>query len=116
MLANQSIYTEEKLLLSAAAALTLLGAAGAAIRATHALLAAFLGTVYIEPGKTQDQYNNSNNDNIFHRLIFIYATGAFLGAFALWHRWTITAANTATTTRPGRKPAPTDPVVTRVPI
>ena len=64
----------------------------------------------------QDQNNNCNHKEVLHRRNYFFrAYSAARDLFVLRIRAAITATMAATPIRPGRKPAPTEPVVIRVP-
>ena len=70
--------------------------------------------------EADDQCNDRNYDDVIHKTApfgnhFFSAYSAARDLLVLLIKVTITATMAATTIRPGRKPAPTEPVVIRVP-
>ena len=91
--------------------------AGLAVGTAEALDTLLLFPAEIKNCPAKDQNNNCNNKEVLHRQNhFFSAYSADRDLLVLRIRAAITATMAATTIRPGRKPAPTEPVVIRVPI
>ena len=95
----------------------LFGTAGASIRAADTLLAALFCLIDIERGGCDNYHKNANYDIVDHQAFTPFsAYSCFRSLSAFKHNQVKIAANTITAMRPGTKPAPTSPVVIRVPI
>ena len=101
----------------ATAAAAVFRTAGAAIRTPDTFFPALFRLVDIGRGSSENQHKYTGENEIHHiPLTPLRAYSRWRSLSALRHRYTRTAANTATAIRPGRKPAPSVPVVIRVPI
>lgn len=95
---------------------------GATIGTADALAASLFGPMYIPGSEANDHNQNHKNNDIFHGTapqesyfaLSAYSAARFLLVFLM--RYTTMAAKHATAIRPGRKPEPRVPSVTRVPI
>ena len=108
---------------AAAASLSILPAAAAAIGTADALSSVFLRFIDVKTGRTNDYNQNCNNNYIFHNRSseapYFFPARAFFAASFLsvfTHRSTTKPIITHTAIRPGKKPLPTVPSVIRVPI
>jgi len=108
--------------IAASAAATALAGAGFTVGTADALHAVPLFLSDVENCEADNQCNNPNDDDVIHKtaplrenyFFSVYSAARDLLALLIWE--TITTTMAATTIRPGRKPAPKEPVVTRVPI
>ena len=105
---------------AASAAVGTLAGAGFTIGTADALHSAPLFLPDIPNCEADNQCNNRNYDDVIHKTApfgnhFFSAYSAARDLLVLLIKVTITATMAATTIRPGRKPAPKEPVVTRVP-
>ena len=106
---------------AASAAVSTLAGAGFTVGAANALYPTPLFLSDVENCEADNQCNNRNDDDVIHKTAplknyFFSAYSAARDLLVLLIKVTITATMAATTIRPGRKPAPKEPVVTRVPI
>ena len=91
--------------------------AGLAVGTADALDTFLLFLLDVKTCTAKDQNYNCNNKEVLHRQNhFFSAYSAARDLLVLLIKKTITATMAATTIRPGRKPAPTEPVVISVPI
>lgn len=103
---------------AAFAAGTVSGAAST-VGTTDAFLPLLFRANNIPGSSAQNNYQNRNQDNIFHRIPYFFPLSAY-SAFSLLsartHSQIKTAAYRATKISPPMNPAPKDPVVISVPI
>ena len=106
---------------AAFAAVGTLAGAGFTVGTADALHSAPLFLPDVANREADNQCNNPDYDDVIHKtapfgnhFFSAYSAARFLSVFLI--KATITATMAATTIRPGRKPAPKEPVVTRVPI
>ena len=88
-------------------------AAGAAAGTAYAFAPALFGAVHIKRGKAHNQNNYCCYYNIRHCLLLYFAAASSRSVRT--HSHVIMPAITSTAARPGRKAAPTAPVLIRVP-
>ena len=106
---------------AASAAVGTLAGAGFTVGTADALHSAPFFLSDVPNCKADNQCNNRNYDDVIHKTApfgnhFFSAYSAARDLLVFLIKVTITATMAATTIRPGRKPAPTEPVVTRVPF
>ena len=91
--------------------------AGLTVRTADTLDALLFFLADVKNSAAKDQCHDGNHYEVFHgENYFFSAYSAARDLLVLLIREMITATMAATTIRPGRKPAPKEPVVTRVPI
>ena len=106
---------------AASAAVGTLAGAGFTVGTADALYTAPLFLPDVPDCEAHNQCDNRNDDDVIHKTApfgnhFFSAYSATRELLVFLIKVTITATIAATTIRPGRKPAPTEPVVIRVPI
>ena len=107
--------------IAASAAVGTLAGASFTVGAADALHSAPFFLSDVPNCKADNQCNNPDYDDVIHKTApfgnhFFSAYSAARDLLVFLIKVTITATMAATTIRPGRKPAPTEPVVIKVPI